>query len=354
MNAFQVANGIIRTEVQRDLNDCEKQKRIESEMRERMRRSNTEDSYWPVMRTESYFKDNDLAALDQVNSLELDGDFTALQLMLVDNSYLHIWRTAVDSLMDHQGSHYDHLQWKFSKHRALDILERRDIAAELLEEIEDELRIQTFDVYDGILTKIKMLERFAMIYDAQPSPVHMDHNPPSEPLYQLYPLKIGRRGQKLAEAYPQREGVSRLSRSRAVDYSLATQAYSPTLTSIVSITILVAIIPMGIAWKLSANSKGSTTDVDFYLLIQSSMMSVLGIFTAIYPSSWQPSSHAGRWSSGFAIIGILCASVAIPLYLYLSVMWSALASFVGTAVQNFMTLQLATVHCSYGSHVKKA
>src|SRR5436305_2669852 len=112
------------------------------------------------------------------------------------------------------------------------------------------------------------------------------------------------------------------------------QSYPSTLIAIVSITTLIAIMPMGFAWKLSSNTKGSTTDVDFYLLIQSTIMSILGIFTAIYPKLRRPSSHAEHWAHGFAVLGVACASAAVPMYLYLPTMWSALASFLGAAIQN--------------------
>ena len=70
-------------------------------------------------------------------------------------------------------------------------------------------------------------------------------------------------------------------------------------------------------------------------------MSILGIFTAIYPTFWQPASAAKHWAQAFAILGVAFAFGAVPMYLYWPTMWSALASFLGTAIQGFMTLQLA-------------
>jgi hypothetical protein len=42
-------------------------------------------------------------------------------------------------------------------------------------------------------------------------------------------------------------------------------------------------------------------------------------------------------------MGIGCAIAAIPLYLYIPTIWSALISFLGSAAQAFMTLQLALI-----------
>jgi hypothetical protein len=110
---------------------------------------------------------------------------------------------------------------------------------------------------------------------------------------------------------------------------------------------------MGFAWRSSSNNEGSTADVDFYLLIQASIMSILGIFTAMYPTFWPPVSDAKRWAQGFATLGIICAIAAIPMYLRLPTMWSAVASFFGSAIQAFMTLHLAMSEDSTGKRLKE-
>jgi hypothetical protein len=210
--ALQTANNIIQEEAQRDREHCEQQlgrkAQYSGETKQR----------------KSYFNEGDLAMLDRVQSLSLpalDGDFTGLQGSLMDTSYLSIWRAAINSLLDYQGSRYDYLSWKLAKQQALDILEQRDIAAELFEHIEDELGTQTFDVCNGIIAKIKMLERFTAIYDAQPSPpVTMDHNPGSEPHYHLYPLQNKKIMKGVVEAYPQmQQRVSCLNIHLVVNYS---------------------------------------------------------------------------------------------------------------------------------------
>ena len=70
-------------------------------------------------------------------------------------------------------------------------------------------------------------------------------------------------------------------------------------------------------------------------------MNVLGIFTAVYPTWNWPASHAKRWAYAFAVLGIICAIITIPLYLSTSTIWSAFLSFSAAAVQAFMVLQLA-------------
>lgn len=109
------------------------------------------------------------------------------------------------------------------------------------------------------------------------------------------------------------------------------------------ITLVVAIVPFAYVWQLpsNTNTKGSTDDVDFYLLIQNSAMTILGIFTATYPTFWREVSLARRCAWGLAILGCLCAFAAVALYLCFPTMWSAVASFFGAAIQIYMVFQLA-------------
>jgi hypothetical protein len=93
-----------------------------------------------------------------------------------------------------------------------------------------------------------------------------------------------------------------------------------------------------------------TSDTDFYLLIQSSIMSILGIAIGYYPISWQPISVAKRWEQDLGVIGILCCIVAIPIYLYFATIWSALVSFiaarcVGPGIHGFTTCNSRGLFC---------
>jgi hypothetical protein len=99
-------------------------------------------------------------------------------------------------------------------------------------------------------------------------------------------------------------------------------------------------IPLILAWRLSANVLGSTSDADFYLLIQNSTMQLLGLFMAMYPIARRSGSSAWQWARVFTAAGALCAIAAIPMYLYLPTMWSALMAFFGSIAQAIMTLEL--------------
>lgn len=158
-------------------------------------------------RTESYFEEGDLAILDKAKNLGIlaiasnSTTFSShLQLALADVSYIPVWRAAVRALLDYQGDRHSYLSWKIAKQQAFDILEQRDLVAELFDDVEDELRSRTIDVRNGILQKIHLLERFTAIYDAQPVPTTMEHRPEPEPHYQLHPLEVGNKKKRIVEA----------------------------------------------------------------------------------------------------------------------------------------------------------
>jgi hypothetical protein len=70
-------------------------------------------------------------------------------------------------------------------------------------------------------------------------------------------------------------------------------------------------------------------------------MQLLGLFTTIYPLQRRSTKAAWLWAIAFSIVGSICSIGAVPLYLYVPVMWSALVSFFGSAAQALVALQLA-------------
>jgi FtsH-binding integral membrane protein len=123
--------------------------------------------------------------------------------------------------------------------------------------------------------------------------------------------------------------------------------------AIVSAVTVASMVPMIFAWQRSSNSTGSTADVDFWLLIQTSVLQLLGLFTTIYPMPKHSTATAWLWAIVFTVLGSVCVFAAIPVYLYISTMWSAFSSFIGSAAQLSMTLQLALIADSRFTPVKE-
>lgn len=102
------------------------------------------------------------------------------------------------------------------------------------------------------------------------------------------------------------------------------------------------IATFALAYSYSTPGPGTFKDADFWLLLQGSIMqwfSLLIASSALWDKTTLP-----RWSWLVpTIFALICSVIAIPLYLLVPTAWSALATTIGSAVQAFMTVQLAFV-----------
>jgi len=75
-------------------------------------------------------------------------------------------------------------------------------------------------------------------------------------------------------------------------------------------------------------------------------MQLLVLFTSFYPFRRRIKTSAWLFAPLSTVLGCVCALGAIPMYLYLPTMWSALVYSIGAAAQMYMTLQLARIQGS--------
>ena len=121
-----------------------------------------------------------------------------------------------------------------------------------------------------------------------------------------------------------------------------------SLVTATTFAIAISAIPLGLAFYKSTNTApGSTSDSDFWLLIENSLMQILGLITttliSIVPRLREP--HIWVWPKFLigciAVLGIDCALAAPVLYVRFCPIYSALVSFLASAAQACMVLQLA-------------
>lgn len=96
------------------------------------------------------------------------------------------------------------------------------------------------------------------------------------------------------------------------------------------------------AMLYAPSGKGSVQQLDFWVLVSNSSITLLGIITAMYPyrDFWVGVSSVRRWAQAFAVVGLLLVPASFVVYLYWSVRWSVVAVFCGLAIQAVMALQL--------------
>jgi hypothetical protein len=88
----------------------------------------------------------------------------------------------------------------------------------------------------------------------------------------------------------------------------------------------------------SPHLQGTTNDADFWFLIQSTIVQLLGLVVSALIERKSGGLPKWRWALPTAIAGA-CSIIAIPLYLVVPTEWSSFLSLVAGATQSFMILQ---------------
>jgi hypothetical protein len=130
-----------------------------------------------------------------------------------------------------------------------------------------------------------------------------------------------------------------------------------TLIALILLFIIAAIIPGYKAFALSMQDAtvGSVGDADFWYLIQSSIMAVMGNIIMIAPllkKSWFSPAYGFMW--GFFTLGLVFAIVAVVIYPLLNPGWSSMVAFFGSiaSVASVLIMTQATAREGSGAKVK--
>ncbi|KAJ5449458.1 uncharacterized protein N7458_005907 [Penicillium daleae] len=105
------------------------------------------------------------------------------------------------------------------------------------------------------------------------------------------------------------------------------------LIALILLFLTAAIVPGYKAFSISMKSSepGSVQDADFWYLIQSSIMSVLGNLTMVIPllkKSWFSPAYSMMWM--FFALGVAFAAISIIIYPFANTGWSSMVAFFGS------------------------
>ena len=111
------------------------------------------------------------------------------------------------------------------------------------------------------------------------------------------------------------------------------------------LSVIAGFPTFALGWQHSGPNQGTTSDADFWFLLQSCSMSLLGLLTMAIPM-WTDDSLGGAhawltWS--FVAIACLCTVVAPPVYLSAPTYWSAFLMTIVGSIQAWVTMQMAFV-----------
>ena len=97
-------------------------------------------------------------------------------------------------------------------------------------------------------------------------------------------------------------------------------------------------------WALTQAEKksGNVSDPEFFQVLSSGLIQLLGISTAFVPilDDFRPDRAARIQAWTLATLSICLTVAAVPLYPLVSAPWSGMSLFAGTLVQSFLQLQL--------------
>ena len=122
------------------------------------------------------------------------------------------------------------------------------------------------------------------------------------------------------------------------------------------LVFLITIPTTALGWQYSPHQPGTTRDADFWFLVQSSCMTILG-FAVLAVPIWRTeafSINARFWIWGLLIAASLCVALSPLVYIFGPTEWSQCMSIISGIFQVFLTLQIALVADSAGKGGSKS
>lgn len=109
-----------------------------------------------------------------------------------------------------------------------------------------------------------------------------------------------------------------------------------------TISILSAIPAIWALTQAEKKKSGNVPDPEFFQVLSSGLIQLLGIGTAFYPilNDFRPDRAARIQAWTLATLSVCLTVAAVPLYPLVSAPWSGMSLFAGTFVQSFLQLQL--------------
>lgn len=142
------------------------------------------------------------------------------------------------------------------------------------------------------------------------------------------------------------------SSSQLPNHSIEQAKERSALAFLVPVICALSAIPACFAWAHAEKKPGKVTDSDFFQLLASAPIQLLGVFTALWPiiNKLHPDRAAWIQCWALAIISACLTISAVPLYLLASATWSGMSAIAGSFVLSFLQLQLVLGMPTYKSH----
>lgn len=148
---------------------------------------------------------------------------------------------------------------------------------------------------------------------------------------------------RIRDAVKQAESQTAGGRSKLTRSPAQHQQDNLLLQAMICVVLLGCIYPLYRALKSSSSAPGSTSEADFWLQIINSIIQLAGFLTLLLPIYRETAAKEwiGTWI--LTVLGIISSIVAVPLYLFAPLSWSAFFSWMASSVQLLAVLQVTLV-----------
>jgi len=198
----------------------------------------------------------------------------------------------------------------------------------------DELSMLS-EIVDAIDLQLSVLGSFGELYHRE-----VDENG-SMTRYAFYWHKNLRT--RIRDAIKEAESQTTGGHSQITRSPVQHQQDNLLLQAMISAVLLGCTYPLYRALKSSSSVPGSTSEADFWLQTINSIIQLAGFVTLLLPiyRGTAAKEWIGTWI--LTVFGIISSIIAVPLYLFAPVSWSALFSWMASSVQLLAVLQVALV-----------
>lgn len=142
---------------------------------------------------------------------------------------------------------------------------------------------------------------------------------------------------------------SQSTRDQPTPVPSATDGLAVLLTVLASFITLLASIPAWRSYQLTPTGPGPREDANFYNLLASAVLQVLGLAVQMFgPLGWPSLFRRAAVATGdtavvvwvFVALTLICTIASIPIFLWLSAQWSGMIAFAGQSILGLVQLLL--------------
>lgn len=145
---------------------------------------------------------------------------------------------------------------------------------------------------------------------------------------------------------PPKQSLSKVATNPLATASVPLALAPSSILAMTTMSIISSIPLVSRGWQVSEGQPGTVNDSDFWFLLQSTIVALLGLYTMGVPLVLK--EHPGQgpdqfWTWSFVVMAAICTILAPCLYTTIRTEFSACIAAIGSFFQALVTVQLALI-----------